>query len=310
MGQLSFFSAEARPPCVADLAGLLCGPGRAAGFARGRAARISVRLEERWRGVALVAALAERGVQARLAVVEHPEPADDPADDRAEHPAVEDRAVEDRAAEHPATAADRVPAGSAAEGFPAEGFPAEKFPAEEFTTDEFPADGSTDDVPPDGFPDDEVVPEVAEPEGVVFGRPGSGAAHRDAEPRAALTAVGGVLEVATAFRTDLAGLASQWLVDDAKVVPPDFALHGGLLRLWALASGRWAESGYVLGLDPAAPATHEPLQKALAASGLPATLLKTGGPALRVVGRRRLARLAELVGRAPRGVVERTWPAA
>jgi hypothetical protein len=109
-------------------------------------------------------------------------------------------------------------------------------------------------------------------------------------------------------------LAAQWSDGHRKVVPPDFTLDGGALRLWALTSGRWVESGsgYLLGLDPTAPETHETLRKALATSGLPATLLAggAGGPALRVVGRRRLERLAELVGRAPRGVAERTWPAA
>ncbi|GAA0238829.1 hypothetical protein GCM10010492_42490 [Saccharothrix mutabilis subsp. mutabilis] len=219
MGQLSFFSAEARHPCVADLAGLLCGPGRAVGFARGRAARIAVPLDERWRGSALVAALAERGVQARVALVPPPVVEPEPADPEAAEVTEEPEPVEE-------------------------------------------------EPPPD------------------------------------------VWEVATPFRTDLTGLAAQWGEGDAKLVPPDFTPHGGVLRMWALASGRWAESGYVLGLDPSAPDTHEPLQKALASSGLPATLLKSGGPALRVVGRRRLERLAELVGRAPRGVGERTWPAA
>ncbi|XVV04174.1 hypothetical protein ACQPW3_01755 [Actinosynnema sp. CA-248983] len=219
MGQLSFFSAEARQPCVADLAGLLCGPGRAVGFARGRAARIAVPLDERWRGSALVAALGERNVQARVALV-------------------------------PPTVVEEEPADPEAVDVTEESEPVEVEP------------------PPD------------------------------------------VWEVATPFRTDLVGLAAQWGEGGAKLVPPDFTLHGGVLRMWALASGRWAESGYVLGLDPHAPDTHEPLQKALASSGLPATLLKSGGPALRVVGRRRLERLAELVGRAPRGVGERTWPAA
>ncbi|GAA3460222.1 hypothetical protein ACFFSW_18755 [Saccharothrix longispora] len=192
MGQLSFFSAEARQPCVGDLAGLLCGPGQVLGFARGRAARVSVGVDSRARGAAVVAALGERGVQARVELVEES------------------------------------------------------------------------------------------------------------------------LQVTTAFRTDLTGLSGQWLVDGSKAVPDGFALDGGVLRLWALASGRWIESGYFLGLDPAAPDTHEVLRKALATSGLPSTLLaeKAGGPALRVVGRRRLERLAELVGRAPHGVAERTWPAA
>ncbi|MBB5956711.1 hypothetical protein FHS29_003297 [Saccharothrix tamanrassetensis] len=310
MGQLSFFSAEARRPCVADLAGLLCGPGRAVGFARGRAARISVHLDERWRGLALVAALAERGVQAKLSVVRRPAvlpepdggPAEPPREDRP-HDTPDDRRL--------------------------------------FSTDTG-ADAGPDEVVPDGIGPDEIVPDEAEPDGVVFGRGGAtgherpaserdgsagqradqaGPDHPEVEgdpsdqagsrrPQTDPAVVGGELEVATAFRTDLTGLAGQWLAGEAKVVPADFTLHGGVLRLWALASGRWVESGYVLGLDPESPGTHEPLQKALAASGLPATLLKTGGPALRVVGRRRLERLAELVGRAPRGVVERTWPAA
>ncbi|GAA1343492.1 hypothetical protein [Saccharothrix algeriensis] len=270
MGQLSFFSAEARSPCVADLAGLLCGPGRAVGFARGRAARISVPLDERWRGLALVAALAERGVHARLDAVERPA---GPAD--------------------PDGAADPADEQDGRDGQDERGEPPDPAPEEPDITDQT----------------DEVVEDEAEPGGVVFGRPRPGRAGDDPGARALPPARRG-LEVATAFRTDLTGLAGQWLAGGAKVVPPGFTPHGGVLRLWALASGRWAESAYVLGLDPAAPATHEPLQKALAASGLPATLLGSGGPALRVVGRRRLERLAELVGRAPRGVVERTWPAA
>lgn len=193
VGQLSFYSAEARQPGVADLAGLLCGPGQALGFARGTAARVSVVLEEPWRARPLSMACAERGVKADVGTTE------------------EGRAM-----------------------------------------------------------------------------------------------------VRTAFRVDLTWLAADWLRGAAKAVPPDFQLDGAVLRLWALASGRWVESGYFLGLDPDAPGTHEPLRAALSASGLPSTLLDApnGGPALRVIGRRRLARLAELVGSAPQGVEDRTWPAA
>lgn len=193
VGQLSFYSAEARQPGVADLAGLLCGPGQALGFARGTAARVSVVLEEPWRARPLSMACAERGVKADVGTTE------------------EGRAM-----------------------------------------------------------------------------------------------------VRTAFRVDLTRLAADWLRGAAKAVPPDFQLDGAVLRLWALASGRWVESGYFLGLDPDAPGTHEPLRAALSASGLPSTLLDApnGGPALRVIGRRRLARLAELVGSAPQGVEDRTWPAA
>ncbi|HYS38583.1 MAG TPA: hypothetical protein VEO01_23440 [Pseudonocardiaceae bacterium] len=64
MGQLSFYSAEATVPRVADLAGTLCGPGQAIGFGAGAAARLSVVLGQRWRAVALAAACAERGIDA------------------------------------------------------------------------------------------------------------------------------------------------------------------------------------------------------------------------------------------------------
>lgn len=194
VGQLSFYSADARQPGVGDLAGLLCGPGQAMGFGRGTAARVSVVLEDRWRATALARACAERGVVAEVATTE------------------ESHAL-----------------------------------------------------------------------------------------------------VRTAFRSDLTRLAADWLRGGAaKSVPPEFELDGAVLRFWALVSGKWTDSGYALGLDPDAPETHEPLRAALIGSGLPCTLLGiTGsGPALRVNGRRRLARLAELVGDPPSGVAERTWPAA
>lgn len=189
MGQLSFFSAEARTPGVADLAGLLCGPGQALSFARGTAARVSVVLRDEWRAVPLRSACAERGVTSEIC-----------------------------------------------------------------TSDE------------------------------------------------------GQRLIRTPFRTDLTGLAARWLDGSAKIVPDDFELNGAVLRVWALAAGHWLESAYLLGLDPDAPSTHEPLRNALLRSGLPCTLVNA--PALRVTGRRRLARLAELVGSPPRGVAERTWPAA
>jgi hypothetical protein len=67
VGQLSFYSADASPPRVADLAGALCGPGQAVGFGAGTAVRLSVTAGERWRAVALVTAFADRDVDAVLA---------------------------------------------------------------------------------------------------------------------------------------------------------------------------------------------------------------------------------------------------
>ncbi|GAB3296592.1 hypothetical protein [Parasphingorhabdus pacifica] len=193
MDQLSFFSAEARRPRVADLAGLLCGPGQAVGFGRGTAARVSVVVLEDWRARSVVAACAERGIAAEV---------------------------------------DR-----SAEGNPL---------------------------------------------------------------------------VRTAFRSDLTGLAGQWLRGAVKSVPRGYVPDGPALRFWALAAGRMDPAGYFLGLDPHSEATHEPLAQALAHGGLPAAFVGTraGGPGLRVTGKRRLARLAELVGPAPVGAIERTWPEA
>lgn len=61
--QISFFSAEARGPRPADLAGVLCGPGRIESFGR-TAARFSVAVDEPWRGRALTAEFGRRGVDA------------------------------------------------------------------------------------------------------------------------------------------------------------------------------------------------------------------------------------------------------
>lgn len=200
MGQLSFYSADANAPRVTDLAGVLCGPGQATGFGAGTAARLSVVLDQRPRARALLAACAERGVEAFA--------------------------------------------------------------------------GPTED---------------------------------------------GRVQVRTAFRTDLVDLAAAWLGDTpdgpltgtVKSVPERLRLDGVTLRMWALVAGRWSESGYLLGLDPVSPQTHQPLVDALVLAGLPVGLVDAaaGGPAVRVTGVRRLARLAELVGDAPPGLPAHDWPA-
>jgi hypothetical protein len=116
--------------------------------------------------------------------------------------------------------------------------------------------------------------------------------------------------VRTAFRADLVGLLVDWTRGAVKAVPAGLALDGAALRLWVMAAGRFTDGGYLLALDPRAPDTHEPLGGALARCGLAATMLgvRGGGPGLRVSGQRRLNRLAELVGPAPRQVSEGYWP--
>ena len=62
MSQLSLFSAEARPPSPADLAGLLCGPGQVLRFGAGDQARLSIVLAEPTRAGAVIAACAATGI--------------------------------------------------------------------------------------------------------------------------------------------------------------------------------------------------------------------------------------------------------
>lgn len=116
--------------------------------------------------------------------------------------------------------------------------------------------------------------------------------------------------VRTAFRSDLTELARHWLHGAVKSVPSGFAPDGAALRIWALTSGYPDAGGYLLGLDPHAPETHGPLASALSRTGLPAKLVgpRSGGPALRLVGRRRMERLAELVGPSPVGSIGGIWP--
>lgn len=61
--QISFFSAEASGPELADLAGVLCGPATIASFGR-TAARLSVPVAEPWRARVLATEFARRGVGA------------------------------------------------------------------------------------------------------------------------------------------------------------------------------------------------------------------------------------------------------
>lgn len=93
--------------------------------------------------------------------------------------------------------------------------------------------------------------------------------------------------------------------------PAGFHLNGRRLRLWLAAAGVADPSGFLLRLGPADEPCWGPVGGALAAVGLPAALLDAGagGPAYRITGRRRLARLAELVGDRPPAAPPADWPA-
>ena len=69
MSQLSFFSAESVPPAIADLTGILAAPGQVSlvGDAQGRAARLSVVVDDLWRAEALAEMIAEAGLEPEIA---------------------------------------------------------------------------------------------------------------------------------------------------------------------------------------------------------------------------------------------------
>ena len=110
---------------------------------------------------------------------------------------------------------------------------------------------------------------------------------------------------------DLVSLAATWTRGAVKSVPSDIALTPGFLRCWTLAAGRPGDIGFVLGLDPHAPDTHEPLAAACAAAGLAGSLLgaRGGGPAVRIVGYRRCSRLSEMIGTPPPEAPPGAFPA-
>lgn len=69
MSQLSFFSAESVPPAVADLTGMLAGPGQIVlvGSAAQQAARISVVVDEPWRAEGLAEMIEQAGLTPEIA---------------------------------------------------------------------------------------------------------------------------------------------------------------------------------------------------------------------------------------------------
>ena len=129
------------------------------------------------------------------------------------------------------------------------------------------------------------------------------------------TAAGDGDRTATLFRSQrtsvLADLAAEWTRGAVKAVPAGLTLTPGLLRCWTIAAGQPAAVGFLLGLDPHAPDTYEPLAAVCAAAGLAGSLLgiRGGGPAVRIVGYRRCARLAEMIGTPPPEAPRGAFPA-
>ncbi|SCE81270.1 hypothetical protein [Micromonospora mirobrigensis] len=116
--------------------------------------------------------------------------------------------------------------------------------------------------------------------------------------------------IRTAYASTLAPLARAWARGPAKRPPAGFHLNGRRLRIWLAAAGRAEPSGFLLGLGEGDTECWGPVGRALAAVGLAGVLLEAGagGPAYRISGRRRLARLAELVGDRPAAAPAADWP--
>jgi hypothetical protein len=107
-------------------------------------------------------------------------------------------------------------------------------------------------------------------------------------------------EVRTAYSSRLNGLARGWPPPSGKLF-----LSGPRLRLWVAAAGEPRPGGYALGLDPVD--NPEIADAALVRAGLAGTVSDQGLCYL-ISGKKRLRRLAELVGERPVAAPEQLWP--
>ncbi|GLY05875.1 MULTISPECIES: hypothetical protein [Actinoplanes] len=153
-----------------------------------------------------------------------------------------------------------------------------------------PVSGVRDDGPPVGA---EVIGESINQEGE--GEPGgTGAGTVPEEPPRPL------FDVRTAYSRRLNGLARAWPAAAAQLF-----LSGPRLRLWAAAAGGPRAGGWSLGLDPEQ--DPRPVDAALVRAGLAGRVSDDGRWYL-INGRRRVRRLAELVGDRPSTAPEEFWP--
>lgn len=113
-------------------------------------------------------------------------------------------------------------------------------------------------------------------------------------------AEGGQRVVRTEFRDDLLPAAQRWTRGAGLAAPADLALSSGGLRLWTIAAGAPDEhGGYLLGTRDPDSLLHRRAGAQLASLGVTAISVTRPRPGWRVVGQRRVGRLAELVGDRP-----------
>jgi len=124
----------------------------------------------------------------------------------------------------------------------------------------------------------------------------------------------GSVTVRTPWLPGLLEVANRWTRGAVKLPPSGWVLDGGRLRWWCLCAGSGPAPDQPAMYTLALGASDEPawgaVGAALAAAGIAGVLVgpRADGPAYRIVGQRRLVRLAELVGEAPAGVPDESWP--
>jgi len=115
--------------------------------------------------------------------------------------------------------------------------------------------------------------------------------------------------VRTEFSPRLVALVQAW---DGGRVPRGFVLGGHALRLWLIACAHPAPGGAMdLPFGELDEPGRESIGAALAAVGIGALLVTARGGAghsFRIVGRRRIGRLAEMVGDPPKQAPAGSWP--
>jgi hypothetical protein len=275
--QLSIFGAETTEPSPADLAGLLAGPGRLGRM--GGTARITVRVDAAWRVHVLVAELVRRGLVVSWAPVATAE-ADDAGPRELSHEPFEIAEAPDL---DDADGGAGKNGGAGRKGGTGDAGPAAE-EAENAGSAESDEPGSAAGAPDDQDPD-------------------IGTEARDA-PEAGRADVA-FFEVKTAYSSRLNGLARAW-----PAAAHQLFLSGPRLRLWVAAAGRAWPGGYALGLDPERAnlgKNPEIVDAALVRAGLAGRVSDDGRYWL-IVGRKRLRRLAELVGDRPAAAPEADWP--
>jgi hypothetical protein len=293
--QLSIFGAETTEPSPADLAGLLAGPGRLGRM--GGTARVSVTVDAAWRVHVLVTELVSRGLVVNWQEQHQEDVRDNPPpiapDSSTPLPTVIKDGTSVRTTRSAATFdpdadplpdlpsdVDFLPAARDAEPAARDTEPAAR-DTELAARDTAAAASDGAATAPDGGAEEGAeTPELPEP---------------PPKPR---------FEVTTAYSSRLNPLARAW---------PDAAaqlfLSGPRLRLWVAAAGEPVPGGYALGLGPAkdSPEQLKAIDAALVRAGLAGRLADDRSHYI-IAGRRRLRRLAELVGERPAAAPPELWP--